>query len=196
VPNLLAELKKIVNLPADEHQNRSRGSMKAVAHTFFGECILGGRYEFNATGMSKTQPPGELMAAVADTTDFATSASATYAGIGGRLRCSRREASGGGQQGKGKQVRSKRNERTSVEVQTSTLGEPPFAVRDVWVSSLKHSSTWAVIDAIADCVVELVANDASWPPTSRTSRAAGAGPGAHDVPSMRRSVVFQPLHGT
>jgi MAC/Perforin domain-containing protein len=143
-----AKLERIAACPPNEQATLIKEFYKEYGSHFFLQCSLGGRYEFTATGESSSRTQkGQLISAVAETYQWAASASGSYAGLGGAATAA---ASVKGQ----KSVASAEGKRLAldfenakVEVETEVLGgarEP--APRDVWAQSLRYNSTWAVID--------------------------------------------------
>ena len=115
------------------------------SHLFL-QCSLGGRYQFTATGRAaSTMETGQLVTAVAETTNWAASASASFSGISAaKVSTSVKGATS---------VASAQGDRFaldfqdhSVDVTVEVLGGAGLAPRDVWESSLQYNSTWAVID--------------------------------------------------
>ena len=140
-------LGKIAQLTGPEQQAEAASFFDEFGSHFFLRCSLGGRYQFTAKGRSDTETgKGTLVNAVAQTTKWATAASASYAGIGGAATAA---ASVEGQSS----VAAARGDRfalsfdnAEVTVTTHVLGGAGLAPRDVWAQSLNYNSTWAVID--------------------------------------------------
>jgi hypothetical protein len=159
-------LGNIAKLPADQQTKEIVGFYEEYGSHFFLQHSLGGRYQFKAKGESYSETGrGLLISAVADTTNWAASASGSYAGMGGAATAA---ASVRGQ----KSVASARGDRfaldfesAKVEVTTEVLGGAGLAPRDVWAQSLQYNSTWAVIDRSQPIGVwELVAADKNLSP--------------------------------
>jgi MAC/Perforin domain len=140
-------LDEIVRLGADHQEDAIRDFYEKYGSHFFLRYSLGGRYQFTATGKSETnEAKGMLVAAVADTTDWAVSAAGSYAGIGGAF------SAAAGVKGQ-KSVADAKGDRfglkfddATVSVATKVIGGAGLAPRDIWAQSLDYNSTWAVID--------------------------------------------------
>jgi hypothetical protein len=154
-------LDEIVRLGADQQEDAIRDFYEKYGSHFFLRYSLGGRYQFTATGNSETkEAKGMLVAAVADTTDWAVSAAGSYAGMGGAF------SAAAGVKGQ-KSVADAKGDRfglkfddATVSVATKVIGGAGLAPRDIWAQSLDYNSTWAVIDRDQPRGVwELVASD-------------------------------------
>ncbi len=158
-----AHLADIVAAPEEQRDDAVLAFFDEYGSHVFMQCSLGGRYQFTATGRAKANiSTGQLVTAVADTTNWAASASASYSGIGATATVS--TAVNGDAS-----VASARGDRfaldftdASVDVTVEVLGGAGLAPRDVWGQSLQYSSTWAVIDRDRPLAVwELLSADAS-----------------------------------
>lgn len=137
----------IAGLPADQQVDAILVFYEEYGSHFFLRYSLGGRYDFTAKGDSQSKTGTDLLiAAVAQTTDWAASASGSYAGIGGAVTAA---GSVKGMQS----VASAQGDRfalnfdsAKVVVKTEVVGGAGLAPRDVWAQSLRYNSTWAVID--------------------------------------------------
>ena len=156
-------LESIAKLPDYQKNESIMNFYEDFGSHFFLEYTLGGRYEFSAKGRSYSKTnKGLLISAVANTTQWAASASASYAGMGGAVTAA---ASVKGQTS----VASAQGDRfaldfeeASVVVSTAVLGGGGLASRDVWSNNLQYNSTWAVIDRARPIGVwELVRQDSS-----------------------------------
>jgi len=157
------DLADIEDLPDEQRSDKVLRFFDEYGSHLFMQCSLGGRYQFTATGRAtSTIETGQLVTAVAETTNWAASASASYSGIGGAAKA--------GSSVKGAQsVASAQGDRFaldfqdhSVDVTVEVLGGAGLAPRDVWGQSLQYSSTWAVIDRDRPLAVwELLASDDS-----------------------------------
>jgi hypothetical protein len=140
-------LKLIATLPEDQQTTEIMRFYDEYGSHFFLQSSLGGRYQFTAKGESYSETgKGLLISAVAQTTNWAASASGSYAGMGGAAEAA---ASVKGQQS----VAAAQGDRfaldfdsAKVDVSTEVLGGAGLAPRDVWAQSLRYNSTWAVID--------------------------------------------------
>ena len=140
-------LEAIVKLPADRQTEAIVSFYQEYGSHFFLQYSLGGRYQFTAKGESYSETgKGLLISAVAQTTNWAASASGSYAGMGGAATAA---ASVKGQ----RSVAAAQGDRfaldfesAKVDVTTEVLGGAGLAPRDVWVQSLRYNSTWAIID--------------------------------------------------
>ncbi len=158
-----SQLTDIAGLPEPQRAGEVLRFFDEFGSHLFMQCSLGGRYQFTATGRAtSTIATGQLVTAVAETTNWAASASASYSGIGGAAKV--------GTSVKGAtSVASAQGDRFaldfqdhSVDVTVEVLGGAGLAPRDVWEDSLRYSSTWAVIDRDRPLAVwELLSTDRS-----------------------------------
>ncbi len=158
-----AHLADIEAAPEEQRDDAVLRFFDEYGSHLFMQCSLGGRYQFTATGRAKSDiSTGQLITAVAETTNWAASASASYSGIGATAKVS--TAVNGDAS-----IASARGDRfaldftdASVDVTVEVLGGAGLAPRDVWGQSLQYSSTWAVIDRDRPLAVwELLSADAS-----------------------------------
>lgn len=161
----IGALDEIAQLPADQQVDAILVFYEDYGSHFFLRYSLGGRYDFTAKGDSESRTGTDLLiAAVAQTTDWAASASGSYAGIGGAVTAA------GGVKGM-QSVASAQGDRfalnfesAKVVVKTEVVGGAGLAPRDVWAQSLRYNSTWAVIDRDDPIAVwQLVRQDRSLP---------------------------------
>lgn len=145
------DLEALVELPADkQRQGVLRFYQKFGSH-FSLRYYLGGRYEFTVTGKSSSKASkGVLVKAVAEATNKAVSASASYAGVGLAASAA---ASAKSQQSAASAEGTRFGDSSTdedVTIQTDLVGGAALALenvsRDTWAQTLKHNSTWAVID--------------------------------------------------
>jgi hypothetical protein len=141
-------LDTIVKLPAGQQTEEIEAFYGKYGSHFFLRYSLGGRYKFKATGTASTgTSKGQLKAAVAKATEWAASASGSYAGMGGAVTAAasvKGEQSGASAEGNRFE---KSYEGADVLVETDILGGTGIgAPQDIWQQSLRYNSTWEVID--------------------------------------------------
>lgn len=128
---------------------------------FFLESSLGGRYKFESKGESTTLTEKSLLiSAVSKTNQWAASASASYASMGGvgQAATAVQGATSVGTSA-GNRYEAKFDYAT-VTVTTSVLGGAGICTKDIWQESLKYNATWRVIDRDSPIAVwELLTND-------------------------------------
>jgi hypothetical protein len=162
-----AALQKVADADPGTREAELKSFLNQYGSHIFLRQELGGRYQLTAKGTSHTtEARGKLVSAVAQTMQWAVSASGSYAGVGGAVSAA---ASIQGQTS----AASAKGDRYGlifngyeVTVTTETRGGAPgTSPRDVWVQSLKFNSTWAVIDRDTPIAVwELVRSDPTLPP--------------------------------
>ena len=142
-------LDAIVKLPPGQQTEKIKAFYREFGSHFFSRCILGGRYQFKATGTASTgTSKGELVSAVAKATQWAASASGSYAGVGGAVTAA---AAVTGDKTEGSAAGNKFQkayEDAVVTVTTKVTGGAQIsgAPQDIWQQSLRYNSTWVVID--------------------------------------------------
>lgn len=141
-------LNNIVGLPDDETKKAAIKSFyEDFGSHFFLELSLGGRYKFEAKGESTSETKKSLLvSAVANTTNWAVSASGSYATLGAAGEtASSVKGSTSHSVGRGDRYELQFDD-AKVDVETTVLGGAGLATQDVWQGSLRYNSTWAVID--------------------------------------------------
>lgn len=141
-----AAISRISALPDTDRPEAIKRFFNDFGSHFFQENVLGGRYQFTATGKTSVrEEKTSLAGAIAKTVHWATNTSASY-------RSLTAAASGGvavegatSSQTAGAESYLCTFNKTDVRVHVEVLGGAGIIPRDLWIESLDSNTTWRVI---------------------------------------------------